>query len=140
MYVCSLHVASPGMSSQETKYWIGHSGTRTLRSFSRRAIRVGTPVLIRFSQLPPHRFQPGQRRQRPSAARLEQDRFHSALEHALHRTRTEDRTTHALLALDLDGFTRVQASFGAVAVDRLLNAIAQRVCQCLGAEDAMWIP
>ena len=95
------------------------------------------PSSSRSSQLSPRLFQPGQQRQRPSAARLEQEKFITALEQALHRTRTEDHPTHALLALDLDGFTRVQASFGAVAVDRLLNAIAQRVRQCLGAEDVM---
>lgn len=95
------------------------------------------PSPSRFSQVSLHRFQPGQRRQRPSAARLEQEKFITALEQALHRTRTEEHTTHALLALDLDGFTRVQASFGAVAVDRLVNAIGQRVRQCLGTDDVM---
>ena len=92
---------------------------------------------FRYTQVSLHRFQPGHGHPRASSARQEQEQFIAALEQSLHRTRTEGRTTHALLSLDLDGFTRVQSSFGSVTADRLIRAVGQRIRECLGAEDRL---
>ncbi|MFL5619585.1 MAG: putative bifunctional diguanylate cyclase/phosphodiesterase [Gemmatimonadaceae bacterium] len=125
------------MGRQERKYWIGRYRTDTiLRSLEEREV-FAAPSSHPFPQLSAHSHRPGQRRQRPTAARLEQEQLIAALEQALHRTKTADRTTHALLALDLDGFTRVQSSFGEVAADRLFRAVGQRVRECLGPNDTM---
>ena len=53
------------------------------------------------------------------------------------QARTEGRAIHALLAIDLDGFTRVHACFGPAAAERLLQAAGHRVRQCLGGDDEM---
>jgi diguanylate cyclase (GGDEF)-like protein len=95
------------------------------------------PSFLPYLQLSLDRFQPDHGRQHLSPARLEQKQLTSALEQALHRTRIEGRTTHALLAVDLDGFARVRSSFGAVASERLIGDVGQRMRECLNGEDCM---
>lgn len=53
------------------------------------------------------------------------------------RTRHENRSSLALLTIDLDGFTRIRASFGGAAASRLLVAAANRVRGCLAPNDLM---
>jgi len=87
--------------------------------------------------LPLHRLKGGQPGQRPSSQRLEQEQLVARLEQALQESRSEARTIYALLRLELDGITRVQASFGAVAASRLVRTAGQRVRECLGPNDSM---
>jgi diguanylate cyclase (GGDEF)-like protein len=47
------------------------------------------------------------------------------------------RPMHALLRVDLDGFTCVQASFGDAAADRLVELAGRRIAQCLATSDLM---
>jgi len=61
----------------------------------------------------------------------------AGLEQALQGARSESRTIYALLRLELDGLTHVQASFGAVAASRLLRTVGHRVRECLGPNDTM---
>ena len=58
--------------------------------------------------MPRPRPVPGQRSPRLSSARLEQEQLTSAVACVLEATRRDGRATHALLVVDLDGFTRVQ--------------------------------
>jgi EAL domain-containing protein (putative c-di-GMP-specific phosphodiesterase class I)/GGDEF domain-containing protein len=88
------------------------------------------------AELSRHRSQP--RPGRPaSAARSERDEFLTVVQHALDRTRLTRRPSHALIALDLEGCTRIRNSAGAHAERRLLAMIRQRIAGSLGADDHM---
>jgi diguanylate cyclase len=89
------------------------------------------------TQLSFHRRVPVQRLARVPSARLEQERFTASVFGAVSQANTQGHTSHALLAIDLDGFTRVRASFGASAAALLLSDIADRVRDCLGPDDEM---
>jgi EAL domain-containing protein (putative c-di-GMP-specific phosphodiesterase class I)/GGDEF domain-containing protein len=70
-----------------------------------------------------------------SSARLEREQFLAAVQQVLDATRAEGRSSHALLALHLDGPARVRAHRGAEAEHRLMSMIRQRVNECLSVED-----
>ncbi|MEO6525811.1 MAG: bifunctional diguanylate cyclase/phosphodiesterase [Gemmatimonadaceae bacterium] len=82
-----------------------------------------------------NRSQSSQRSARPSRARHEQEHLTSAVARALELAKQQGWSTHALFVIDLDGFTRVQASFGAAAAERLLLAVGHRLGECLGPDD-----
>jgi diguanylate cyclase (GGDEF)-like protein len=98
---------------------------------------IAPPLTSGTPQLSFHRRIPIQRFARVPSARLEQERFTASLARAVSKANTEGRTSHALLAIDLDGFTRVRASFGASVAHLLLSAVADRVRDCLGPDDEM---
>ena len=62
--------------------------------------------------------------------------FHDRLEVALKRAH-RDRERLALLYLDLDGFKRVNDTFGHEVGDRLLLEVAQRIRQCVRESDTV---
>jgi diguanylate cyclase (GGDEF)-like protein len=68
---------------------------------------------------------------------MELEQFTTRLSEAVARARSENRASQALLTIDLDGFTRIRASFGGAAASRLLVAVANRMRACLGPHDQM---
>jgi diguanylate cyclase (GGDEF)-like protein len=71
------------------------------------------------------------------SARADHDRFMHRLAAAVQCVRATGRETHAVLAIDVDGFTRIQANFGTRAADRLLAVVGSRVRECLGPNDVL---
>ena len=98
---------------------------------------IAPPFTSATPQLSFHRRIPIQRFARVPAARLEQERFSASVLQAVSKANDEGANSHALLAIDLDGFTRVRASFGASVAGQLLNAVGSRVRECLGPDDEM---
>jgi diguanylate cyclase (GGDEF)-like protein len=98
---------------------------------------IAPPFTSATPQLSFHKRIPIQRFARVPSARLEQERFTACVSRAVSKASTEGITSHALLAIDLDGFTRVRASFGASVAALLLSAVATRVRECLGPDDEM---
>jgi diguanylate cyclase (GGDEF)-like protein len=74
---------------------------------------------------------------RPSVARRDVERFTTLVTSAVEGTKILGRSTHALLTIDLDGFTRIHSSFGPHAAGRLLVAVGYRIRECLGQDDEM---
>jgi diguanylate cyclase (GGDEF)-like protein/PAS domain S-box-containing protein len=62
--------------------------------------------------------------------------IHDRLQQALARARRE-RQRLALLYIDLDGFKRVNDSFGHTLGDQLLQEVAQRIRRCVSASDTV---
>ena len=73
----------------------------------------------------------------PRRLRLEHSGFSAILMLAVARARALGRASHALLAIDLDGFTRIHASFGTDTAARLVLAVGERMRECLGPNDEM---
>ena len=74
---------------------------------------------------------------RPPSALVERERLATHLALAVVKSRAQGRGTHALLTIDLDGFTRIEVSFGPEAAARLLTAVGHRLRVCLGRNDEM---
>jgi diguanylate cyclase (GGDEF)-like protein len=65
--------------------------------------------------------------------------FRDRLDFALQSARRHDRVL-AILAVDLDRFKRVNDTLGHGAGDRLLQAVAERLAQCVRSSDAVMRP
>ena len=76
-----------------------------------------------------HRFS------RLSSAELQQEKFFARVSQLVTEAKEQGRAAHALLVIDLDGFTRVHASVGAAAAARVLAAVESRLRDCLGPDD-----
>src|SRR5215207_5405882 len=138
MYALPGASVRSGMGRQPTKYWIGRTAADTLRLvlFRERA-RLASALHSTLWKLSRHRSLSGQRSAQVPSARLDREHLSAAIAGALASARRAGRPTHALLAIDLDGFTRVKACFGSAAAERLLLAISHRVRECLGRGDEM---
>lgn len=64
--------------------------------------------------------------------RLFTDRIHKALEHA-----ARDKAGLAVLYLDLNSFKEVNDNYGHSVGDEVLQAVAERLCQCVRASDTV---
>jgi hypothetical protein len=73
---------------------------------------MSTPTTSPQPQLSLHRRLPHDRHSEAQSARLE---FTRRLSEAVARARSENKSSQALLTIDLDGFTRIRASFGGAA-------------------------
>jgi diguanylate cyclase (GGDEF)-like protein len=95
------------------------------------------PATSPYPQLSVHRRLPQHRHSGAPSSRVEREQFTKGLTEAVTRARNENRSSLALLTLDLDGFTRIRASFGGAAASRLLVAVANRLRGCLAPSDQM---
>jgi diguanylate cyclase (GGDEF)-like protein len=121
------------MGKQETKYWIDCFCNDTLLPPDERAMTA--PPISPYPKLRFRRRTTTHRFARVSAAQLQQERFFSRVSQSVTETRDEGRASYALLVIDLDGFTRVHASVGVDAANRVLAAAEARLRGCLGPDD-----
>src|SRR5690349_13249320 len=108
MYAEVSATARAGMGRQETKYWIARSGSDTLRLTPDQSAMIAPPTSP-YSQLSVHRRLPQHRHPGAPSSRVEQEQFTRRLSEAVIRARDEQRSSLALIRIDLDGFARIRA-------------------------------
>jgi GGDEF domain-containing protein len=117
-----------GMSWQEMKYWIASSGLDTLRS---------EPSGVMTSTISNDRTAGDTAARNVASPISGQELMAQRLQQIVTNARLDGQSAYVLLALDLDGFTAISASYGPKAAAQLLDAVGGRLASCLRPTDTI---